>query len=313
MKSVSFPICLRAMVISCLLCLTLHSCTESNRTNSDSEQVYCHTCPMIRPQEDSLEFASRAMRFVSKNADTGLLPNQLCDSSQNIGVMELPIDQMLRVFDENEGVASCNLAASILADILIQNGISAYTYSFGFPETDLSHMVTLVKVKRELYLFDPFLNYFLADESGSPLPLHNFFDLVLDAQPAFQYHSEPVLGDMTVDFSLVDTALLIQNESIRCKDWSKGFVRLKGTIHQIRISRSFKDALNRPCNSFIKRMEAHLLTSTGLHTFAQAMLLKTGAIKGADDHEKVDSELNALIARQNWNYLRLGSRFIYRE
>ena len=272
--------------------------------NGELNESECPDCPVILSEEHPLTFAARAMRFVSKNADTGFVPNALCDSYENYPVDQLPIQEILAAFDNNEGVANCSMAAALLTKVLIDNGVSAYTYSFGFPEVELSHAVTIVSVADSLYLFDPFFNYFLADSIGEALPLQAFFNNILDTTFVYQFRSEPVLGELTVDFSLIDTNKLMLNESQVCRNWAKGYTRLYADVHQIKISRSYDDELNRPCNSFIKRLEKHLQAQTTLQTFGQAMLMKTGDISGAEDQLKVDSLLRAMLKTpsEKWHY-----------
>jgi len=297
------------LVLNITLGLLTTGCVKQcNNANTSlvsvKEPTSCLSCPKLSEGQDSLHFAIQVTQFIGKHADTGLLPNEECDSYEKYAISELPVEKYLQLFERNEGTASCGLAAAMVNRILMDNGIDAYCYSFGFPEIDLSHMVVITKIDGHLYLFDPFTNFMLANQKGDALPLDQFFCNVLDSTYQYSYALEPVETDLTIDFSLIDTTGMLANESEACKTWSRNFVRLEGETYQNKIRRSYNDDINNACNSFIKRVEKKLRKETTLRTFGQAMLVKNGSIQGAKDYKKIDSLINKMIAAQasKWNY-----------
>ena len=276
----------------------LASCQFQN-SETEPEPVVglapCKSCPRLQGT-DTLAFVAEVVTYISKNADTGLLPNALSDSFYEYPLDELPVQQYLDQFEANTGVASCGLAASLVVKILLDNGIDAYTYSFGFPDVELSHMVALVKVDGDLLVYDPFINYTLTDELGGPLSFEKLLSNPFSEQPVFIPVTDGIMTDLVVDMTLIDSTALMSTASDDCVAWNSGFEQIGNHIYRMKIERSFRAESNRPCSSFVKRLESKLQSRTSLRTFAQAMILKTHPIRGASDHAKVNSALNALIA-----------------
>jgi hypothetical protein len=280
---------------------------QSQQPESASEQLVksdpCKNCPRFEGR-DTLAFVDEVVTFFAKNADTGLLPNAMCDTFYKCRVDQLQVQAYLDQFDKNKGVASCGLVASLVVKVLLDNGIDAYTYSFGFPEVELSHMVVLVKAGDKLLLYDPFINYTLTDDNGVQLSFESVLSKIFEVEPKFKPVQDGIMADLNVDMALIDSVAIMKDASQKCLEWAAGFSQLHGSVYQKKIDRSFIDELNRPCSSFIKRLESKLQAETSLKSFAQAMLIKTHPIIGASDHRKVDSLLNAVITEQanSWEW-----------
>lgn len=261
--------------------------------------------PIIAPKEDTLEFAFRVMRFVSKHADTGFLINKFCEAYASYPISNFPINDYLQVFEDNRGTASCGHVAVLMVSILAQNGIPSYNYTFGFPEIGLSHQVVLVKSNAQLSVFDPYLNLTIVGERGEYLSFMDILNHAFDSGFKVRFRSEPVLADLLVDASYLKHTSIETERSPACLELFRRNMIMKDSVIQVKISRSYENDLNNPCSSFILRMENHLRKKTTLTSYHQALLLKFQEISGSDGATEIDRKVNVILRTQgpNWFYV----------
>jgi hypothetical protein len=94
----------------------------------------------------------------------------------------ISLQEVYANFDAEKRGVWCGDTAMLLARIYRAAGFEAWVYNFGKKDL-LTHVTTLVKVKREIYLQDAYLNFEYLDEAGQPLPFREVVGLIRDGHP----------------------------------------------------------------------------------------------------------------------------------
>jgi len=258
----------------------------------------CAECPKMTDSQDTIAYINRLRRFVAKNADSGLIRNQFCDTFYKIPIEEFDVSRYLRIFENDEGTASCGLAAQIMVKILLENGMDAYTYNFGFKGHRLSHVIVLVKVNARLLIFDPYFNYQLIDSVGANVDLFSLINAVGGNRAAENifFDSDTVISDLLVDFSVVEPWQLI-NAPIKCVEKMDDRIWLRDSIFKIDDLRCYECDISNPCGSFVKDFEEKLKNDTRFTTFYQAITLKINEVYGAADCHRLNALVDSAITR----------------
>lgn len=287
---------------------------ESNIESLDCSSVIkaqesiCEVCPKLGLRSDTLSYIDDVLDFVATECAIGNLPNVHCHTFYKVDFKEINVESYLNIFRSHEGVASCGLAAILLAKILDENGIYAYTYNFGFKDTDLTHVITLVDYRNELLIYDPFINYKLVRNGHNTSQNLNIIELLLNSRESTfkpQYVSTKVEADLIVANGLYHS-MDLSSLSEDCLIWKSDFSSANEGYFTRKATRSFESDYKHPCNSFIKRMEVALNKNTDLTKFHQSYSLKINNVYGSVEHQKIDSilevitdSLNTLIPRFN--------------
>src|SRR5262245_27943121 len=82
----------------------------------------------------------------------------------------VPLAEAEERFGRHEYGVYCAGNAWHLVQVLSAQGIEAYTFNFGAGSR--SHVIVLARPARDLVALDPYLGYYLADDTGNPLPIH---------------------------------------------------------------------------------------------------------------------------------------------
>ena len=261
----------------------------------------CHSCPKFVEGNDSLEFVNEVMHFVSANSDEGNVNHPLCDTFYRMPFDQLPIEDFLKIFEEDCGTATCGLAAGIMAKILVENGFEAYTYNFGFANTELTHVVVLVKKKGKLLVFDPFINYSLANQDSSLIDLIELFKQVKKQEDDIIYSSNRVTHDLIVNLNLMDSTQL-NSVGEACKGWFNNLTAVNDSIVKKRLIRTYDSNVTNPCSSFILRFENQLAAKTQFTKLHQGMTMKINQVWGAEGSQRVDSLINSSLLHLGFGY-----------
>lgn len=238
------------------------------------------------------------------HADAGAIRNALCDTFFRIPVNQLPLATVLQTFEDDRGMASCGLSANMMVKILLDNGIDAYTYNFGFANTHLTHVMVLVKHANDLLIFDPHMNYELRDNEGKNMGLFRLLSQLATNGPAPVFYGDTVLSDMIFDLSI-----LTQNEwAILQQPAYRMLVARADTIRPAIIKavygKCFNCASNPASVALVAGLTSKLAEQTTLpvafyHTFA----LKISLLSGAADEEEMNARVDAAIAAAALPYL----------
>ncbi|MCB9204140.1 MAG: hypothetical protein H6603_04095 [Flavobacteriales bacterium] len=245
------------------------------------------------------------MKFVAEHADVGNLKNPDCVNYYEMQFEAINVSHYLQVFEENTGVASCGLAASLMVRILNENNIDAYTYNFGFENTEATHVVTIVPLSKKLMVFDPYVNYWLTDSLGNGIGLREIFNHQFDTTFDVHYQYDPVQADLNV-YSASLKAGNMKELISACKEYATGFVSLNDSIAQKKITRSYLDNRSNECSSLIRNMETQLQAETPFSRFHQAMVFKLNKLSGGTNSELLDAQLDSLVARAELERIDLG-------
>ncbi len=291
----------------------LIGCSENQNQQSDVQvaSTECTLCPKMKAGQDTLEFVNQIRRFVAKNADTGLIQNEMCDTFANIPVEQFNVDEFLTLFQNDKGTASCGLAGMMMVKILLENGIDAYTYNFGFKDTELSHIIVLVKQNQKLLIFDPFMNYEMLDKDGNNMDILTLIESVGENRTDVYFSTDTVIADMVVDFRLLNEAHFSLLNKPGCNDMYEARTEVRDSVYKMNRYRCFACASDARCTSFVKRFEDKLTTVTKLTTIQEGIALKINEVYGAPDYLEVDDMISTWIYSQPKLGDRLGGKLIH--
>ena len=281
--------------------------TESNKESLDSpsaiktEETTCEVCPKLGNRTDTIEHIDEVLEFVASECDMGNLHNIHSDTFYKIEFKQIDVESYLKIFKSNEGVAICGLTSILMAKILDENGIRAYTYNFGFKDTEMTHVVTLVSYQKQLLIYDPFINYKVMATNGNTTQNQNMFEVLRNMRDStFKplYVSNELSTDLLVPNEFYDS-MDLSGYSADCLIWTNGFSSTNEGYFTRKATRSFESDYKHPCNSFIKRMEVALHRNTDLTKFHQSYSLKINKVYGSEGHQKIDSILEVMTDSLN--------------
>lgn len=281
-----------------IFCMGLTTCAGHHQptTRVKLEETVCTQCPRIGAEQDTLQFIDRVRRFVAKEADKGMVYHALCDTFSRIPMHQFPVDAYLRIFAADSGTSICGLSANLMVKILLENGIDAYTYNFGFDD-GLSHVVVLVKHNGSLIIQDPHLNTAILTPDGTPMDLFRFLNEAAHYTPIFLLVNDTVTAELLVDPYQLSKAELSLMTMDSCQEtWLIDEVVVTDSISKFTYLRCFQCEADRPCSSSVVRMQTRLRKETQLSFYYEAMLLKIHPINGAADATEVDARIDSLIA-----------------
>lgn len=252
--------------------------------------------PSLSDRLDTLQFIEQVRRFVAEHSDDGLYLNALTTMESIYPVKQISVPKVIQVFDRDESVASCATASAIMTKILLDNGIDAYTYNFGFRNTEYSHTVVLAKCGGKLCVFDPYLNYTLYNSDGTPMDIFDLFSMIHSGDMNFSVSRDTAESDMLLDDILLNNLSFI--DSLRniegCTSFLGADLSSQPQFHKYRFKRCYQCEIDR-CYSFIARFEKRLTSNTGYTQFHQGYMLKIGSIDGATDWPIIDQRLNQAL------------------
>ena len=105
-------------------------------------------------------------------------PCQL-SASNNAGWDRRPVAQLLHLFARRRAAAMCGGTAQILLKVCRLFGFDGFVYGFGKPDSNLTHVVTVVRVEHDartiLLVNDAHFNISITDADGAPI---DFLDLL---------------------------------------------------------------------------------------------------------------------------------------
>ena len=274
-------------------------CTPETRTQPDTttkpETAINFRYPRLEEYRDTLVFVDSVRRYVAKHADTGLLPNAFCDTFNRVPINRFRVDEYLSIFEQNRGTATCSLAAQIMVKMLLQNGLDAYTYNFGFNNTRLSHVIVLVKFRKKLLVFDPYMNYALLNSAGKNMGLTTLLQQIAGDSLNMQFSADTVETDMLIDHRILNGPHRERLNSAACEHWRLRSELLRDSIYRYKVIRCFSCEADEPCHSFVRDFEKELSEKTRFNTFHQGFALKINQVYGAKDDVQVNARIDSLI------------------
>lgn len=245
---------------------------------------------------DTLQFANEVRRFVAQRTTLGNVKHPACVNFDTIPLDHFPVSTFLNIFDSLQGTASCGLSAYLMTRILLDNGINAYTYDFGFEHTPFTHMITLVKHRNDYLIFDPYLNYELMADSGRNIGIHELLNGIAERDLTVHFNSDTVRTWFILDTTRVDNARLKKLKSTEYQQFSFETEETRHGILQTQFSRCFLCALNPMGLEFKKAFEEKLEQETPFTEFHEAFALKINRVSGAADADSVDQIIEAQLS-----------------
>ena len=246
--------------------------------------------------EDTLQFVDRVRAYVAQNADLGLMENQFCDTFANVSIEEFNENRFLSIFRGDSGTASCGLAGQLMVKILIQNGIDAYTYNFGFNQTMFTHIVVLVKHRGRYLIYDPFINYTLLDEVGNNMDLQRLLLQIAGDSVQVKFSRDTVQTDILVDRENLSPTIRELLQSKDCLEISDHATHVRDSVFKVPMLRCFDCESDGRCFRFVPLFERQLSTKTRFTQFHEGLAFKINEIYGAADHARVNAMVDSLIA-----------------
>lgn len=251
----------------------------------------------MHASEDTLAFANRAMRYVVTHTDVGMMQNTFCDTFDRVQIEDFEPEKYFEIFEKDSGTATCGLAGQLMVKLLLENGIDAYTYNFGYKNTRLSHIIVLVKHQNRLLIYDPFMNYALQDCQGQHLSLEALLTAIGNNTDCVRYASDTLRSEMLIDMKAVPHMYHELLASKNCKTELSELRLVQDSIFKTTFNRCYSCERNRLCTSFIRDFETKLSSTTQLQQFHEGFALKINKIYGASDHVQVNARIDSLIAR----------------
>lgn len=264
----------------------------NQRTTDETEMfnsTICRQCPILKKSEDTLDFINRVRRFATINCPEGIQSNTLCDTFYRIPFQRFPVDTFLTIFESNRGIANCGSTSTIMAKILDENGIRAYTYNFGFLEGRYNHVVVLVPYKGKLIIQDPYISYTLKDNQNNYL---DFFDLITHIRNDSINNIE-VLSDTIVSKIIINVKETIQLYSGIPIECFPNYSPNKEVFTQNQLKHfGYKTA---GCSDFTKDFENELEKHGYPPNILYAYTLKIHTVYGSVGHELLNSQIDSFL------------------
>jgi galactitol-specific phosphotransferase system IIB component len=248
--------------------------------------------------QDTIEFINRVRQFIATNADVGNPKHPLCETFYQIPIAQLPVQQFIEIFNQDQGTASCGLASSLMVKMLLDNGVDAYSYNFGFENTRLTHVVTLARLGNSYLIFDSFLNSEPKWADGRNIDLIELLYSINDNEQMSNvtYGSDRVTSDLIIDFSAIKESQKAMVSIPACVQIVENREHLRASIYKIRVQRGFSSDTSNHYNSFVRSFEAELAKQTDYTFFHHGLAMKIHEVVGADDSETVNAMIDSIIA-----------------
>lgn len=122
-----------------------------------------------RGNQDSLTYAVVLLEWAAQHCPYALTPS----IARQFDAIDLTAAQTyFRYFELGGGAGFCAETAQFFSRLLAQEGIESFTWAFGVPRTELTHVTTIMAQSGKFYLFDPtFGGYFAFPEDYRPQPV----------------------------------------------------------------------------------------------------------------------------------------------
>lgn len=250
----------------------------------------------IHPGEDTLNFVDRVLKYTVKNTDVGFVKNAFCDTFFRVPIKDFEPETYFSIFEKDSGTATCGLVGKLMVKILLDNGIDAYTYNFGFDNSMFTHIVVLVKHGGEFLIYDPLFNYTLCDERGKPIGLFRLFNQIIGDSLKVRIHSDSAWSDVVINVNDLEPFRTILSANDGCPDILFGFEQIRESTFKQSKLRCYQ--CNEECNWFDFRtnFETELKQETLLNEFHEGMILKINSVSGANDEKRIDYLIDSVLA-----------------
>ena len=278
-----------------LICLTalVFGCEQPNKlthTNGNKGPVI-----RIEQNEDTVAFAERVLKYVVQNTDVGFMANSYCDTFYKVPIEEFKPERYFTIFEKDSGTATCGLAGQLMVKILLQNGIDAYTYNFGFKGV-LTHVVVLVKHKGQLLIFDPFMNYALLNRFGNHIGLVALLDDISKDSLLLSFSDDTLISEFVVNFQQLPEKYKKTLTSEACNEFRTNWTTVRDSTLKKPFYRCYSCERDRACASFVRNFETELSEVTRMTRFHEGFALKINQIYGAADYLNINAEIDSIIA-----------------
>lgn len=298
-SKLSFPFTLLMIFVAWL------GCSESKPQAEMSIEPIgvpeCTLCPKIKPEQDTLEFVNEVRRFVADNTDKGWVFNDVCDNFLE-NIETFGVDTFLRLFALDAGRATCGLNARIMVQILLENGIDAYTYGFGFENTDLTHVLVLVKQNERLLIFDPHFNYALLNPDGSNMDIISLINAIGARNLQFKTTTDTAIADLLIDEKILNATPTMRDSVMADANCAALLTSgtVSGNMRKIPLQRCFSCESNRKCFgfAFINKFEQRLRDETDFNSYHEGLVIRLGSLSGADDWQDMDDRIQTALYSQ---------------
>lgn len=267
----------------CMGCDIHSSRSDTEAANTITE----HDIPIFN-SGDTLQFANEVRRFVAQRTTLGNVKHPACVNFDTIPLDHFPVSTFLNIFDSLQGTASCGLSAYLMTRILLDNGINAYTYDFGFEHTPFTHMVTLVKHRNDYLIFDPYFNYALQTNDGVNIGILEILNRIAEKDLVVHFNSDTVTTWFILDTTRVDSDRLEKLKSAEYQQFNFETEETRNGFLTAQLSRCFPCALNPMGLEFKSAFEEKLRQETQFTEFHEAFALKINRVSGAADADSVD-------------------------
>lgn len=285
------------------LCISWIGCQTNNHDYQANSRIAprCQLCPNIKSNQDTLEFINEVRRFVAMKADFGNLVNPFCEN-YSTHLEKFGIDTFLRLFELDVAKATCGLNAMIMVKILLENGIDAYTYNFGWKGTSVTHVIVLAKHHDQLLIFDPYLNYTLLHADGTNMDIVSLIEMVGSNNLIFRTTLDTVIADLIIDEETFNNNHALRDSVMSIPSCVKllNSASIAGeNIKKVKLQRCFECEKSRDCFNMIHGFETRLKNETYLNSYHEAIVLKIGNVWGAPDYRYVDDLIESRIYSQS--------------
>ena len=273
----------------------MFGCSNTDKSTKPDKPVV----PLLKiePSEDTLVFAERVMKHVVENADVGFMPNAFCDTFYKVPIEEFEPKEYMTLFAADKGVASCGLMSKLLVKILLQNGISAYTYDFGFSGTQYTHVLVLIKHAGQLLIFDPLFNYTLLDEGGKRIDFFRLLNQINGDSVSTVIKSDTLVSDMLIDKKTFVQLSVGMGNLLGCNELITSVDFKDNSFAKMPFNRCFNCNPYSECFDFITQFENKLVAETRFSNFHEGIALKINKVYGAADHQIINAEIDSTLRK----------------
>lgn len=294
----------RAFLIYSFLLHMVFGCSQPESTETMqtvNATPKCTNCPTLVPGQDTLAYVIGVMRFFAETADVGLLDNQVLTNVLSVGLDSIDVDRVIEIFRNDSAAALCSQVASTMVKTLIDNGIDAYTFNFGFEDIRLSHVLVLAKVKGRLFIFDPIQNYTLLGEDGKPIDILTVIDQIGRNDLRVRPSEDTVLAEVICDLRKLPGKRMLDSyakDPACLKYWSEVEL-VRDSVVKRKFNRCFSCDIG-PCAEknlkyiFVDTLKAR----TRLTQYHEGLVVNARVMAGSQDAQQVDDLIQTAIYSQ---------------
>ncbi|MFM1876990.1 MAG: hypothetical protein RL266_2727 [Bacteroidota bacterium] len=288
-----------------ILLLGLFGCNQPESVSSEQQNSafpICTVCPKFNGDTDTLTYIIEVMDFVAENADAGLLESQKVKDELSVGFENIDVDRVIELFQHDSGTVICGEVATIMTKALVDNGITAYTFSFGFEDVGLSHEVVLARANGLFYILDPIQNYILLDEQGKPIDILTVINQIGNNILSVKASTDTVMAEIIIDQRMLASLNLptSYSQDSECTRYWSEVEFIADSIVKRKFTRCFACEIDRPCeqDNFRTRFEIVLKERTLLHQYHEGLVINAQVLAGSSDAQMVDDMIQTAIYSQ---------------